>query len=44
MRTIDHPTFTSIKQAQAYYRIRRAGAGARFAAMYVRARIVIVKR
>lgn len=44
MRTIDHPTFTSIKQAQAYYRIRRAGAGSRFAAMFVRARIVTVKR
>jgi hypothetical protein len=44
MHTIDHPTFASIKQARAYYRIRRAGAGARFAAIYVRARIVTVKR
>jgi hypothetical protein len=44
MNTIDHPTFTSIKQARAYYRIRRAGAGTRFAAMYVRARIVTIKR
>jgi hypothetical protein len=44
MNTIDHPTFISIKQARAYYRIRRAGAGALFAAVYVRARTVTIKR
>lgn len=44
MNTIDHPVFTSIRQARAYYRIRRAGAGARFAAVYVSAQIINVIR
>lgn len=44
MHTIDHPTFTSIKQARAYYRIRRAGAGTRFAAVYVRAAFKSITR
>lgn len=44
MRVIDHPTFTSIRQARVYYRIRRAGAGTRFAAVYVRAAFKSITR
>lgn len=41
---IDHPVFTSIRQAREFYRIRRAGSGPLFAAMDVKALIVTFYR